>query len=151
MRPVVGFEGLYSLTEEDKIYSERYSKFMKPCLGTNGYLFVGLFKNDERINGWIHVLMAEAYHTKPSDKHQAHHKNEIKTDNHKDNIEWLTNRENSEYSTAKEVTLVKNNIKIKVFNIRRFCEENNLTRSCIYEILKGRKKPYKGYSLCNHN
>lgn len=99
--PVVGYEGLYEVSNSGKVRSLfRYKKELKPCLTTNGYFYVQLFKNKKGTNHYLHRLVAKAFIDNPLGKELVNHKDEIKTNNSADNLEWVTHVENCNYGTA---------------------------------------------------
>ena len=48
IKEIPGYEGLYAVTEDGKIYSFISKKFMKQYKDRNGYLCVNLYKNNKR-------------------------------------------------------------------------------------------------------
>ena len=37
MVDIKGYEGLYAITEDGKVWSYRFKRFLKPCIRKNGY------------------------------------------------------------------------------------------------------------------
>lgn len=72
----------------------------------NGYLYVGLVRDDGRgqSNLAVHRLVASAFVENPdsSTKTQVNHKKECKHDNRACNLEWMTCSENNRYGTARQ-------------------------------------------------
>ena len=114
-RDVVGYEGLYQVSDQgrvkslertfiDKIGRERYFKerILKPGVRVNGYLFVILYAGGKRKHFFVHRLVCQAFHENPDNKPQVNHINEIKTDNRASNLEWATAMENSNFGTRNE-------------------------------------------------
>ena len=102
-RDVVGYEGLYQVSNTGKIRSlYRYKKELKPNITKNGYATVELFKNKKSKRLLIHRLVAFAFIENPSNLPQVNHIDENKLNNHVENLEWLTAKENMNYGTRKE-------------------------------------------------
>ena len=95
MKDIKGYEGLYAITEEGKVWSYRRNKYLKSTEDTKGYLRVDLYKDKKRSNYKIHRLVAIAFIDNPDNKPIAHHKNHIKTENIRENLSWATYSENT--------------------------------------------------------
>ena len=101
LKPIKGFEGLYSITDDGRVYS--YHKNNNACLegrwlkqskNKKGYLYVTLSAKDgKRTSIAVHRLVALTYIEKTNI--QVNHKNGIKTDNRVENLEWCSNRDNT--------------------------------------------------------
>ena len=111
-RDVVGYEGLYQVSDQgrvkslertyiDKIGRGRYVKerFLKPNVSYGGYLRVGLYAGGKRKWFRVHRLVCEAFHENPENKLDVNHINENKTDNRACNLEWSTAKENCNHGT----------------------------------------------------
>ena len=113
-RDVVGYEGLYRVSDQGRVKSlerkvpkrngERTVKerILKPAMDKGGYLRVGLCDGKKRKTFKLHRLVCEAFHENPDNKPQVNHINEIKTDNRASNLGWATARENSNFGTRNE-------------------------------------------------
>ena len=113
-RDVVGYEGLYQVSDQGRVkslerkvpigYGERTVKerILKPKTDRYGYLIVSLYAGGKRKTLRVHRLVCEAFHENPDNKPQVNHINEIKTDNRASNLEWATARENSNFGTRNE-------------------------------------------------
>lgn len=100
MKDVVGYEGLYQVTEEGRVFSPSKGtsnprgKFMKAHLDHCGYPTIILSKNRKKKNHSVHRLVAEAYLKKETDNLQVNHKDGNKLNNNASNLEWCTPSEN---------------------------------------------------------
>lgn len=85
----------YLIYEDGRVYTNNKRKgFLKPKKNENGYLRVGLYKNNKIKYFSIHRLVALAYISNPENKPEVDHKNRIITDNRVENLRWATHLEN---------------------------------------------------------
>ena len=104
-KPIVGYEGLYEVSNLGNVRSLNYNgtgeiKIMKPGISKNGYLQVLLYINGKRKMYKVHRLVAQAFIPNPDNKPQINHKSEDKTLNTVDNLEWTTAKENTNWGTC---------------------------------------------------
>lgn len=108
MKDVVGYEGLYAVTEDGRIWaypklSRLQGRWMKICSDRSGYQYVCLFKDGQRKNVKIHRMVAEAYLPKNGKPH-VNHKDGKKHNNALENLEWCTPKENKIHAFATGLT-----------------------------------------------
>ena len=109
-RPVVGYEGLYEVSNTGRVRSvDRYvktcygsyrlhkGKVLSPGIRPDGYLVVSLQYRMFR----VHRIVAEAFLPNPDNLPQVNHKDEDKSNNRVDNLEWCTAKYNNNYGTAR--------------------------------------------------
>lgn len=99
-KPIKGFEDLYMITTDGRVFSLRQYCFMETWKDTKGYEILYLKDNDgiKHIKK-IHRLVAEHHIPNPDNLPQVNHKDENKSNNSVDNLEWCTNKYNSNYGT----------------------------------------------------
>ena len=119
-RPVVGYEGLYEVSNTGRVRSlDRYdnrncfrkSKVLSPVKDKYGYLLVNLYCNGKQHQMKIHRLVAEAFIPNQDDLPQVNHKDEDKTNNNVTNLEWCDATYNNNYGSRLErsrETAIKN-------------------------------------------
>lgn len=148
MKDIKGYEGLYAITEEGKVWSYRNQKYLKPREDKNGYLLVNLSFKGKQTTFKIHRLVAEAYIDNPEGKDTINHKDENKQNNCVNNLEWMTRRENLDYGTRikriqKKVYCIELN---KTYDsLTEAANEFNLTKGCLSACLRGKQKTFGGY------
>ena len=107
-RPIVGFEGLYEVSNTGQVRNCR-GKLLRPGLNHNGYLKCVLCKKGKTKTIYIHRLVAQAFLSNPDNLPQVNHKDEDKTNNSVDNLEWCDSKYNVNYGSAQDKR-VKTNI-----------------------------------------
>lgn len=101
MREIKGYEGLYAVDADGRVFNLRTGKEKKPTIGNHGYLAVDLFKNGQRKTLLVHRLVAEAFIPNPHKKRTVNHKDGNKLNNRISNLEWATHSENHKHSFRK--------------------------------------------------
>ena len=156
MKDIQGYEGLYAITEDGKVWSYKSNRFLKPYKNSGGYLRVALTKDWVKKQFTVHRLVAEAYIPNPENKPQVNHKDENKENNNVDNLEWMTAKENNNYGTrtqrATETFKSGNAIYCeeldKVFNgYHEAARELNTTVQSIVAVCRGNQLTVSGYHL----
>lgn len=103
MLDIVGYEKLYGITEDGKVWSHRQNRFLKTQLNINGYLKIGLCKDGIQKRFFIHRLVARRFIPNLDSKLQVNHIDMNKLNNHVSNLEWCTNQENMNHRTSYEI------------------------------------------------
>ena len=98
VKPIKGWEDLYTISSDGKVFSIRSNKYLKPRLSMDGYERVALCRGNYRREYRIHRLVAEAFLENPDNLPQVNHKDFNTRNNYLENLEWCTNKENTEYS-----------------------------------------------------
>lgn len=100
LKEIPGFPGYY-INNVGEVYSSRhYNKLTKMVLrqDKDGYLEVGLYKNNKRYFRRVHRLVLEAFSTNPLRLTQVNHKDGNVQNNSIDNLEWCTCQYNLQHS-----------------------------------------------------
>lgn len=102
-RPVVGYEGLYEVSELGDVRSVagsghlRDGRTLKQGI-TRSYYAVCLYDKHTRATTHVHRIVADAFIPNPHNYPQVNHKNGIKTDNRAANLEWVTVSQNHKHA-----------------------------------------------------
>ena len=151
MKDIKGYEGLYAVTKDGKVWSYKNKIFLKTS-NSRGYIKVNLIKDNKQKHFYIHRLVAMAFIPNPFNLPQVNHKDENKANNHVTNLEWCTQSYNNNYGTgntrraSKQQKLVYCVELNKIFNgIREAAKELNVSAGNISNCLKGRIQTVGGY------
>jgi hypothetical protein len=155
MKEIAGFPG-YFVTPDGKVYStngkwDKSLKQLRHSLDRRGYHRVTLCGPIRRKLS-IHRLVAEAYVPNPDNLPQVDHLDGDKHNNCIDNLQWVNNEENASRAFSKQHHLLNVNTgeTLVVYNLKKWCRDNDVSHSCLYKTLpnKGRvRKSYKGWKL----
>lgn len=111
-RDVVGYEGLYSVSDIGRVKSHvgwngreyvRRERMMRPTISANGnYLFyvVRLTKGADKKTARVHRLVADAFLPHDETRMIVNHKDFNALNNAVKNLEWCTQAENLEWSAS---------------------------------------------------
>lgn len=97
---IKGYEGLYAIEDNGKVWSYRRKKYMSPGVVGKGYEQVILRDEDSKIkHHYVHRLVAEHFVPNPEGLPYVNHKDENKRNNDWHNLEWCSAKYNSNYGT----------------------------------------------------
>lgn len=96
MKDVKGYEGLYAVTEDGRVWSHKRQMFLTPIkINKSGYIKVNLSKDGKPSTKYIHRLVAEAYIPNEEGLPYIDHINRNRADNRIENLRWVTASQNS--------------------------------------------------------
>ena len=110
-RPVVGYEGLYEVSNTGRVRSvDKYDSMNRFLRGRIlrlftdglGYLRAQLYSNSKRKSFLVHRLVAQAFIPNPDNLPQVNHRDENPGNNNVDNLEWCDRSYNNNYGTRKD-------------------------------------------------
>lgn len=96
-KDVVGYEGLYKVSNLGNVKSIRTNKLLCFSISNKRYFRVGLCKNGKRKWSAIHRLVAEAFIPNPNNFPCVNHKDCNKQNNKLTNLEWCSYSYNNLY------------------------------------------------------
>lgn len=99
--PVVGYEGLYEVSDLGRIVSffHKEKRLLHPWK-SHGYRRVTLVKNGIEKSTAVHILEGTSFLPNPENKPTVNHKNGIRDDNRLVNLEWATMPEQQDHAIA---------------------------------------------------
>ena len=140
----------YYITEDGNVYStaKNYKTPKKLSLMPHpkyDYVYVSCGRYGKQR---VHRLVAETYIPNPNNLPEVNHLDEDKLNNHLSNLEWCDRQRNAEYSVSK--TYLVKNIHTgevhRVFNLNKFCKENNLSPGSLW-MTETCRKQHKGWKI----
>ena len=108
-RDIEGFEGLYQVSADGKIYSNYSNKILVERKDKLGYCRVNLYKNKRCYSKTVHRLVALAFIPNPQRLPIINHKDENPSNNNVNNLEWCTYSYNTSYGTARQRSVAHTN------------------------------------------
>lgn len=102
MENIIGYEGLYEVSNKGNVRNVRRNKLLKLSKNRYGYIQVYLYKNGIRTGLKVHRLVAQAFIENPDNLPEVNHKNEDKIDNRVENLEFCDHKYNVNYGHRTE-------------------------------------------------
>lgn len=138
--PIEGYEGLYSVSPDGRVYSHRSEMVLKPYF-VHGYPVVGLKVGGKRLNAAVHRVVARAFHgPRPAGKECAHLDGNSRNAG-ADNLAWVTKSENERHKIRHKTACVGERAPLaKLTNeqadLVRLASQRALTRRELGALLK---------------
>lgn len=95
-KKINGYDNYY-INKEGQIYtltSKNNKRYLKGSLNKQGYVRVGLTKNEKTKEHLVHRLVCETFLDNKENKPYVNHKDGNKSNNNVNNLEWCTPQEN---------------------------------------------------------
>lgn len=96
-KPIKNYEN-YEISNYGNVRSNNYrshNKLLKRVIANTGYYVVGLYKNGNGKQFFVHRLVAEAFIPNNNNLETVNHIDENKLNNYVDNLEWCSRGENA--------------------------------------------------------
>lgn len=94
-KDVVGYEGLYMISNFGRVYSVRSGIVMKQHTNSTGYMRVLLYRDANKKRFFVHRLVAKSFVSGYFDGAVVDHIDRDKSNNLHSNLEWVSQRENA--------------------------------------------------------
>lgn len=166
---IVGFEGLYKVSNLGRVRSCRMGIIMIPQPLKDGYLRIRLRKDGKDFPFLVHRLVAIAFISNPNNYETINHKDFNTHNNCVENLEWCTQEYNNKYSrdaghyhysekaraAAKRNRKISDDLAVKIFeDYKKGIKQANLaskygvTRAFVCRLVHGRcRTEYTNQSL----
>jgi hypothetical protein len=160
LRAIKGFEELYKISSDGKVFSVKRNRYLKGGIEGGGYRFVMLRNNGTYKTQKVARLVAQHYIPNPDNKPCVNHIDGIKLHNNVENLEWVTYRENRLHAfriglvnhqhnprlgSRKRIVGIKNGMGYAFLGIAEAAKEMGMAASGISFCLHGRYKTSGGY------
>ena len=89
---IIGYEELYTIDNEGKVWSNKYNRYLKPYI-KNGYYYIALSNNYHTKHYRLHRLIALHFIPNPENKPEIDHKDGNPLNNLIENLRWATRQE----------------------------------------------------------
>lgn len=157
-KDVVGYEGLYQISNLGRIKGLKRNKINNQVLGNKGYYKVHLCKNGKSKYITVHRLVAQAFISNPNNYPCVNHKNETRTNNTVDNLEWCTQKYNCNYgnhsikdSLAKGKPVLLTNLdtgmKLVTLSAKDCAKLLDVSKNLISPIARSKNKTVKNHTV----
>jgi hypothetical protein len=134
-KPVLGYEGLYEVSDQGRVRSLRSGKLMRQSVANTGYMQLNLSGNDGPQLKHAHRLVLEAFVGPCPNGMEGCHANGNRQDNRLNNLRWDTRKGNMADATKHGTT-----------NRGVRCPNSKLTEQEVFEI---REAPGSQQSIAN--
>lgn len=151
--PEEGWGDRYLVSRNGEIWSV-YAKQINKLGMRDGYPFIQFYREGERKNCRINVLVAKAFIPCPDPTMEVNHKNGNKTDNRVENLEWITKRGNVQHSvdtglkkiyTRPVTQYTVEGVKVMSYpSIKAASEATGIDGRAISAVAKGKNKTTHG-------
>jgi hypothetical protein len=156
-RDVVGYEGLYEISNTGKVFSLYKNKIMKHKLDKADYCVIGLTKDEKQKVLKVHRLVAAAFLSdfEEKDKLNYHvdHIDSNKQNNNLNNLQMLTHFDNCFKRTGRNAHQIIKATHLETGKEYIFNGQNEASRVLgvnqgnIFNALAGRIKQTRGYKI----
>ncbi len=148
--PIIGYEGLYEISNFGNVKSLRYNKMLKHTKYKGG-IYVSLLLNKKTKLIGVHRLIAIHFIENPNKYNQIRFKNGDKTDIRVENLEWYDFYndnccKNNAYNFKGSIKVIDNKgILIGIINGKKEMNLCGFKHSAVYDVVNKKINKYKGF------
>lgn len=137
----------YMISNHGRVLNWKRGRILKPNLNEKGYYKNKLCLRGSESNLYVHRLVASAFVPNPCGYHLVDHQDDDPTNNYYKNLIWCDSQYNNEKSSSKVFVLMSpSGEKVEVYNMPKFCRDNNLLQGNMAKLGKTRNS-HRGWSL----
>nr|DAK53368.1 MAG TPA: homing endonuclease [Caudoviricetes sp.] len=152
-KDIVGYEGLYKVSNFGNIYSVKRKRNLKLLNNHHGYKRIRLYVGSKNWKIYaVHRLVVQAFIHNPDNLPEVNHKDKNCSNNFVDNLEWCTRAYNVNYGKRIEKTysavemLTLDGVVIQEFNSQvEASQETGVRHGSISNCCRGFAKTAGGY------
>lgn len=115
-RAIVGYEGLYEVSDEGQVRSLRRSLVMSAYVTNAGYTSAMLRRDGRYRHHLVSRMVCEAFHGSPRQGAEACHNDGDKTNNAASNLRWGSRKDNCQDGIRHGSYLWKNRTSVKLLS-----------------------------------
>lgn len=157
-KDVIGYEGLYKVSNFGNVYSTRSGRNLIGGKDKDGYRQVLLYPNEgKRETKRVHQLVAKAFIPNPLNYPMINHKDRNVTNNCVNNLEWCDAKYNNNYldcALRRSIALGKvvaqvdlnGNVVATYHSAAEAHRQTGISRGHICEVCRGERNTAGGYS-----
>lgn len=152
-RPIKDFP-MYDVSDSGSVRNRKRGRLIAAHPSRTGYLHVGLYNGEKRINKYVHRLVAEAFLTDCNDSLEVNHIDGVKSNNSVSNLEMCTSSENCIHAYKNGLRHAPNSPyaqRVQIVetgdiydSIRKCAKSINGERKSIISCLNGKQRTHKG-------
>lgn len=113
-KPIVGYEGIYEVSDNGEIKSLIKNRLLKPCIHKKGYLVVTLTKEKVHKHYYVHRLVATAFLDNNDCRKEVNHIDGNKKNNNVCNLEWCDGYSNRKHAYETGLRKMREQTKVKM-------------------------------------
>lgn len=138
----------YGINHMGAVCNRKTGKVLKPRINGKGYVsYVLTNESGTRKEMKAHRLVASAFIPNPDNLPEVNHRDENTLNNSVENLEWCTQSYNLQYSNARHYIFQKDNQLVYIYNLSKYCRDNNLSRDSMKDVYRNQTQQYAGYTL----
>lgn len=107
MKDIKGYENIYKITKDGKVFSVRANRFLKTWIINSGYEAIDLRLDGVLDKKLVHRIVATAFCSGKEPGLDVNHIDGDRLHNHYSNLEWVTRKENIHHNMKRGVFDVK--------------------------------------------
>lgn len=138
-KPIIGFEGIYEISNLGNVKSIKNNIILKPFINKKLYnrKTVSLHKKGVQKIYKVHRLVASAFIPNPKNKKCINHLDNDPRNNNVLNLEWVTHKENIQYAVKQGRLTFNKNMKGESHPMSKLTNKNILK---IFKLIKTKKQ-----------
>ena len=145
---IIGYEGLYKIYDDGRVFGIKRNKFLKPLFNKSGYYYIALSKNNEAEMLRLHKLVALHFIGKNPIGLEIDHIDKNRLNNNVSNLRYISRSENqaNKYVVGKipyrHICKFGNGFKIAICRNGKNIFQKNSRKWTLEDAIKVRNEEY---------